>query len=184
MGQQQNIDSQQELESLMDPPHYEESSNTPQTEGSSTEQVQKVHVKFLLATKLKVTTYDMEFLMLPSTTLQEACNIANRKLERDLNFSNGSGVGKLVRRIGDWMDLEMSSQNHCNVVFVRRKVLAGDLSQTIGETVLENNCLYMSNSIDCFHVQYRFEATVVCLIILGFILFFLFLFLFFGGFLH
>lgn len=57
MGQQKIINSQHELESLMDPPYYEESSNTPLAEGSTTEHVRKLHIKFLLTTESKVVTY-------------------------------------------------------------------------------------------------------------------------------
>lgn len=179
MGKLENTPNHYELESqlesLMEPPSYEEGSSIPQVHASSTDQKQKFMVKFLLCDKFKVTTYKSEFWMAPSTTLQEACDIANRKLVRDMSASDRNGVRKLVRSIGEWMAVG-TSQNHCDVIFVRPRVLAGDVHQTIGETILGGNWLYLSNSIDCFNVKARYLFFVISgLILLGTALLFLIL---------
>lgn len=166
MGQLENTPKQYELESLMEPPGYEEGSSIPHVNASSTDQKQKVMVKFLLCSKFRVTTYKSEFWMAPSTTLQEACDIANRKLVRDMSASDRNGVRKVVRSIGKWMAVG-TSQNHCDVIFVRPRVLAGDVNQTIGETISGGSWLYLSNSIDCFHAKVRYYLIIIGLAILG-----------------
>lgn len=166
MVQPEKIPSQHELESLMEPPVYENGSSVPQAQGPSMNQKQKVRVKFKLCTKFQVTDYSAEFWMAPSTTLQEACEIANRKLVRDFETSNSNVDRKLVRTIRKWMTVG-TSQNHCNIVFVRPRMLVGDLYQTVGETISEDGSLIMSNTIDCFQLEDRSDLMMVGLIILG-----------------
>lgn len=154
MGQQENTAGQHELESLVEPPSYEEGSSCPQAQCPSPEQKQKVIVKFMLCTRWRVTEYNAEFWMAPSTTLQEACDIANQMFVRDLSVPDENAFHRLVRNVGEWSAIE-SSQNHFSFIFVRPRVLAGDLHQTVGDATSEDTYLYLSNSIDCFHVQDR-----------------------------
>ncbi|SGZ54480.1 CIC11C00000004436 [Sungouiella intermedia] len=146
-----------ELESFVPPPDYEYSTvplQLEQVEGSS--QKQKVLVKYLVTTKNRVKEFESEFWMDPSTTLEAACAIANKNFVRDLNSSDKNSARRLVRTLGKWLDLE-STQGACGVVFIKPLILAGDLQQTIGSTIQDDNYLYLSNSVDCFHVKKRYE---------------------------
>lgn len=178
MGQQENTARQHELENLMEPPRYEEGSSDQPAPGPgpSRDQKQKVSVKFMICTKLWLTEYKAEFWMDPSTTLQEACDIANQRFGRDWSVPDGNAFRKVVRSVGEWMAIE-TSQNQCNVILVKPRVLAGDLHQTVGEANSEVTYLYLSNSIDCFHVEDRIQIMIPIVIILGLLLLVLLIFL-------
>jgi len=112
---------------------------------------QKIKVKFLIASRWKVREYSAEFWLHPSTTLFKACNTANRQLAYDLNASSESSNRKLASG---------SKAVTCDVVFIRPRVLAGDLNQTIGEVVTDQ-FLCFSNSIDCFRIQDMAEGVML-----------------------
>ncbi|SGZ55720.1 CIC11C00000002981 [Sungouiella intermedia] len=120
---------------------------------------QKIKVKFLIASRWKVREYSAEFWLQPSTTLFEACNTANRQLAYDLNASSESSNRKLASG---------SKAVTCDVVFIRPRVLAGDLNQTIGEVVTDQ-FLCFSNSIDCFRIQENSESVLAFQVVGGII---------------
>lgn len=120
---------------------------------------QKIKVKFLIASRWKVREYSAEFWLHPSTTLFEACNTANRQLAYDLNASSESSNRKLASG---------SKAVTCDVVFIRPRVLAGDLNQTIGEVVTDQ-FLCFSNSIDCFRIQENSESVLAFQVVGGII---------------
>ena len=156
----------EELENLMTP-ESEIPESTPEYVPSSSHN-QKIKVKFLIASRWKVREYIAEFWLHPSTTLFEACNTANRQLAYDLNASSESSNRKLASGL---------KATTCDVVFIRPRVLAGGLNQTIGEVVTDQ-FLCFSNSIDCFRIQDMSEWVVALQIFGGLlgIIFFSFIF--------
>lgn len=129
---------------------------------------QRIEVKFLIKSWLTVHEYFVEFRLPSSTTLVDVLKIANRQLANDLSDPAG---------IFNWNFARGQKWVNCNVIFIKPRVLAGDLNQTIGE--LENDQqLCFSNSVDCYQVLDRY-GWVVFFQIVGasfFVLFLIFLF--------
>lgn len=104
---------------------------------------QKIKVQFLIASRWTVEEHYSEFWLPPSTTLAEACTIANRQLGYILSTSDEYSKRKSTRG---------KKSIACNVIFIRPTVLAGDVNQTIGEVVTDQ-FLCFSNSVNCFKVK-------------------------------
>jgi len=155
----------EELENLM-PSESEGPKSSPQPTFSPP--YQRIEVKFLIKSWLTVHEYCVEFRLPSSTTLVDVRKIANRQLANDLSDPAGNIIWSFARG-QNWVT--------CNVVFIKPRVLAGDLNQTIGELESDQQ-LCFSNSVDCYQVLDRYGWVVFFRIVGGtlFVLFLIFLF--------
>ncbi|SGZ55666.1 CIC11C00000000210 [Sungouiella intermedia] len=136
-------------------PHSNFPESSPQcTQFSSP--YQKIKVKFLITSWWKVREYNVEFWFPPSTTLVEARDIANRQLTNDYSEPAGN-FNWIFARGQKWVS--------CNVVFIKRGLLAGNLNQTIGELDSDHR-LCFSNSIKCFEFQEKLQHFFVIVLLL------------------